>query len=335
MPSANSDRDNQRLEVFRTFLLSLGRVFQLHTLCWLQASFRDIGQNSALRRSVDSATCGPELKQSLGLKSACKKPPNGFKGAPSPAASQACDSQTSTRRLLWQLAALLSASQPLTGHFYRFRTTHSPLLSLPNCSQPTPIASEPLAGPQIASEPLAGPQIASKPLAGQKNRFRAAHSPLLSLPSCSQATPTASKPLVGPQIASWWLTGLPSFSQAFRAASKPAYARFASTLEPQRLYVLTPPSLQICRPAKYQILWGSKVLAKRLKAALRGPPSQQLRRSSQSLPSNSQASPCNSQLLHSGSQCFRAAHNRFLATPKSLPGHSQTLKSLPSGSQAL
>ena len=193
-------------------MLSLGRVFQLYTLCWLQASFRDIGQNSALRRPVDSATCGPELKQSLGLKSACKKPPNGFKRAPSPAASQACDSQTSTRRLLWQLAALLSASQPLTGHFYRFRT-HSPLLSLPNCSQPTPIVSESLAGPQIASEPLAGPQISE----GQKNRFRAAHSPLLSLPSCSQATPIASKPLVGPpggSQASQLLTDFPSSVKA-------------------------------------------------------------------------------------------------------------------------
>ena len=63
-------------------MLSLGRVFQFHVLCWLQASFRDMGQNSALRRPVDSATCGPELKQSLGLKSACKEPPNGFKGAP-------------------------------------------------------------------------------------------------------------------------------------------------------------------------------------------------------------------------------------------------------------
>ena len=80
-----------------------------------------------------------ELKQSLGLKSACKKPPNGFKRAPSPAASQACDSQTSTRKLLWQLAALQSASQPqatstaselLTAHSSPFQTPHNPLLSL-------------------------------------------------------------------------------------------------------------------------------------------------------------------------------------------------------------
>ena len=42
------------------FPLSLGRVFQLPTLCSLQALFRDTGQNSALRRSVDSATCGAE-----------------------------------------------------------------------------------------------------------------------------------------------------------------------------------------------------------------------------------------------------------------------------------
>ena len=92
-------------------LLSLGRVFQFHVLCRLQASFRDMGQNSALRRPVDSATCGPELKQSLGLKSACKEPLSGLKGAPKPATPQACDSQTSTRRLLWQLAALPSSSQ--------------------------------------------------------------------------------------------------------------------------------------------------------------------------------------------------------------------------------
>ena len=94
-----------------TSCLSLGRVFQFHALCRLQASFRDMGQNSVLRRPVDSATCGPELKQFLGLKSACKEPPNGNKGAPQPAASQACDSQTSTRRLLWQLAALPNYSQ--------------------------------------------------------------------------------------------------------------------------------------------------------------------------------------------------------------------------------
>ena len=67
----------------KTLSLSLGSVFQVPVLCRLQASFRDLGQNSALRRPVDSATCGPELKQSLGLKSACKEPPNGFKGAPS------------------------------------------------------------------------------------------------------------------------------------------------------------------------------------------------------------------------------------------------------------
>ena len=63
--------------------LSLGRVFQFHVLCRLQASFRDMGQNSTFRRPVDSAMCGPELKQSLVLKNACKEPPNGFKGAPS------------------------------------------------------------------------------------------------------------------------------------------------------------------------------------------------------------------------------------------------------------
>ena len=62
--------------------LSLGRVFQLSNLCWLQALLGDIGQNSVLRRPVDSAECAPELKQSLGLKSACKEPPNGFKGGP-------------------------------------------------------------------------------------------------------------------------------------------------------------------------------------------------------------------------------------------------------------
>ena len=37
---------------------SLWEGFQFHVLCWLQASFRDMGQNSALRRPVDSATCG-------------------------------------------------------------------------------------------------------------------------------------------------------------------------------------------------------------------------------------------------------------------------------------
>ena len=81
----NSTEDGQaqkRAQSLENSALSLGRVFQLHTLCWLQGPFRDIGQNSALRRPVDSATCGPELKQSLGLKSACKEPPNGFKGAP-------------------------------------------------------------------------------------------------------------------------------------------------------------------------------------------------------------------------------------------------------------
>ena len=66
-----------------SILLSLGRVFQFHVLCRLQASFRDMGQNSTFRRPVDSAMCGPELKQSLVLKNACKEPPNGFKGAPS------------------------------------------------------------------------------------------------------------------------------------------------------------------------------------------------------------------------------------------------------------
>ena len=59
------------------------RLFQFHVLCRLQASFRDMGQNSTFRRPVDSAMCGPELKQSLVLKNACKEPPNGFKGAPS------------------------------------------------------------------------------------------------------------------------------------------------------------------------------------------------------------------------------------------------------------
>ena len=44
----------------------------------LQASFRNLGQNSALHKLVDSATCGPELKQSLGLKSVCK---TGFRSA--------------------------------------------------------------------------------------------------------------------------------------------------------------------------------------------------------------------------------------------------------------
>ena len=156
--------------------LSLGRVFQLHTLCWLQASFRDIGQNSVLRRPVDSAT--------LGLKSACKKPPNGFKGAHSPAASQACDSQTSTRRLLRQLAALLSASEPLagqkiasellTGHFYRFRAARRPLLWLPSCSQ---------AG--ATRRPKNRFRATRRPT----NCFQAAHRPLLSLPSYSQVTP--------------------------------------------------------------------------------------------------------------------------------------------------
>ena len=65
-----------------TILLSLGRVFQLHTLCWLQAPFRDMGQNPALRRSVDSATCGPQRKQSLGLKSA-KSLQTALRGPPS------------------------------------------------------------------------------------------------------------------------------------------------------------------------------------------------------------------------------------------------------------
>ena len=75
IPSASTRRN-------QSFALSLGSVFQFPVLCRLQASFRDLGQNSALRRPVDSATCGPELKQSLGLKSACKEPPNGFKGPP-------------------------------------------------------------------------------------------------------------------------------------------------------------------------------------------------------------------------------------------------------------
>ena len=49
----------------------------------------EFGTSQACR---DSATCGPE--QSLRLKSACKEPPNGFKGALQPAASQAYDSPT-------------------------------------------------------------------------------------------------------------------------------------------------------------------------------------------------------------------------------------------------
>ena len=50
-----------------------------------------------------------------------------------------------------------------------------------------------------------------------------------------------------------YLAGLPSLSHS-RVAPKPAYARFANTLAPQRLHVLAPRSPKICRPMKYQIL---------------------------------------------------------------------------------
>ena len=105
-------------------------------------SFRDMGQNSALRRPVDSATCGPELKQSLGLKSACKEPLSGFKGASEPAPPQklAITSQQlagfsqhfrGACRPSEQLAALPRSSQA----FRRARSTSEQLTALPSSSQ--------------------------------------------------------------------------------------------------------------------------------------------------------------------------------------------------------
>ena len=52
--------------------LSLWRVFPASVLCQPQASFRDIGQNSALRRPADCRAWTCQGAQSLGLRSACK-----------------------------------------------------------------------------------------------------------------------------------------------------------------------------------------------------------------------------------------------------------------------
>ena len=58
--------------------LSLGRVFQFHILCWLQASFRDLGQNSALRSNVRAgAQAIPGAQKCLQ-----KEPPKALRGRP-------------------------------------------------------------------------------------------------------------------------------------------------------------------------------------------------------------------------------------------------------------
>ena len=95
---------------FTLVCLSLGRVFQFHVLCRLQASFRDMGQNSTFRRPVDSAMCGPEPKQSLVLKNACKEPPSGFKGPPASnfAGLRLANQHLQASEAFWQLAALPS-----------------------------------------------------------------------------------------------------------------------------------------------------------------------------------------------------------------------------------
>ena len=67
--------------------------------------------------SILQRACGPELKQSLGLKSACKEPPNGFKGAPSQQLRglRLTIQHSQASEAFWQLAGLRIASQ-LAAH---------------------------------------------------------------------------------------------------------------------------------------------------------------------------------------------------------------------------